>query len=140
VSTIPDYPNDPKRRVFLLEIPGVEPEAAHKPGAPLMNTEFGGINITPPKDAKAGKKDWGYSTASDSDDLIVRIERQMQALVQKGVLCAFVYTQLSDIEQEVNGLYSIERKAKVDPVKMKAVMERAEAKYFEEIKKQGIVV
>jgi beta-galactosidase/beta-glucuronidase len=140
VSTIPEYPFDPKKRLFLPEIPGVEPEVFHKPGAPLMNTEFGGINITPPKDAKAGEKDWGYTTASDSDDLIVRIERQMQALVQKGVLCAFVYTQLSDIEQEVNGLYSIDRRAKVDPVKMTAVMDRAEAKYFEEIKKKGVVV
>jgi hypothetical protein len=30
-------------------------------------------------------------------------------------ICGFCYTQLYDIEQEVNGLYTYDRKAKFDP-------------------------
>ncbi len=36
-------------------------------------------------------------------------------------MCAFCYTQLYDIEQEVNGLYYYNRQAKFDPEKLKAI-------------------
>lgn len=37
----------------------------------------------------------------------------------------------SDIEQEVNGVYSFDRKAKIDPVRVKALFDRAAKKYLD---------
>ena len=44
--------------------------------------------------------------------------------VQKG-LCGAVYTQLSDVEDETNGLYSYDRRVcKVDAARMKEIAEQ----------------
>lgn len=37
----------------------------------------------------------------------------------------------SDIEQEVNGVYSFDRKAKIDPVRVKALFDKAAKKYLD---------
>lgn len=37
----------------------------------------------------------------------------------------------SDIEQEVNGVYSFDRKAKIDPVKVKALFDKAAKRYLD---------
>jgi len=36
-------------------------------------------------------------------------------------ICGFCYTQLYDIEQEVNGLYTYDRRPKFDPEKIRAI-------------------
>lgn len=68
--------------------------AVHHEGAPVMCTEFGGVNITPAKTAADGDREWGYTTASDSEDLLKRVEQLVKAVVTGGHACAFVYTQL----------------------------------------------
>lgn len=82
------------RGVFLKPIPGVDEGSAHKPGAPVMNTEFGGVNIAPAKKEEGDDLDWGYTTATNPDDLVKRIERLVNGIVLGGHCCAFVYTQL----------------------------------------------
>lgn len=67
--------------------------AAHRSGAPIMCTEFGGVNITT-KDTEGDGREWGYTTASDSKDLLERVEKLVKAVVGGGHACAFVYTQL----------------------------------------------
>jgi hypothetical protein len=37
----------------------------------------------------------------------------------------------TDIEQEVNGVYSFDRKAKIDPTKMKAIFDKAARIYLD---------
>lgn len=67
----------------------------HRHGAPVLCTEFGGVNIAPAKDSTSEKsRDWGYTTAADPDDLLRRIERLFMAVVKGGHCCGFVYTQL----------------------------------------------
>lgn len=66
-------------------------DAKHRPGAPIMCTEFGGVNIAP---ADTADRDWGYTTASDPQDLLARFERLVKAVTEGGHCCAFVYTQL----------------------------------------------
>jgi len=136
---LPDLPNAIvcDRSIFLPAIDHVEPAAKHISGAPLMCTEFGGLNIAAPKQ-DADSKDWGYITADNANDLVKRVEGQISAFLMTPGLSALVYTQLSDIEQEVNGLYTYDRKPKVEPAKMKAVFEKAEELYFANLKKQGI--
>ena len=62
------------------------------PGAPVICTEFGGVNIRPAEGAQSD--DWGYHTADDPDDLLARIRALMTAIVAGNIVCGFVYTQL----------------------------------------------
>lgn len=76
----------------------LDPGQQLDPGAPVLCTEFGGVNIAPAArkaagDA-AGERDWGYTTASDPNDLLRRFESLLMAIVRGGHTCGFVYTQL----------------------------------------------
>lgn len=109
----------------------------HKEGAPVICTEFGGVNIAPAKKGNEGgggeDRDWGYTTASDSKDLLKRFEALLRAVVGAGHCCGFVYTQLSDIEQEVNGLYSFDRREKIPAVEVKKLIEAAKKMYYDSL-------
>lgn len=56
-----------------------------------MCTEFGGVNIKP---AAGEERDWGYTTASDPEDLLTRVSRLVKGVTAGGHCCAFVYTQM----------------------------------------------
>ncbi|KAF4984095.1 hypothetical protein FZEAL_634 [Fusarium zealandicum] len=125
------------RGMFVPPIPGVEEGAAHKSGAPVMNTEFGGVNIAPVKkgDEEGDEnRDWGYTTATNSDDLVKRVERLVKGVVDGGHCWAFVYTQLADIEQEVNGLYTFDREEKLDAAKVKAIITEAIQSFYSRVR------
>lgn len=67
----------------------------HVQGAPILCTEFGGVNIASSfHDDRGRKANWGYTTARDSSDLLKRVEDIMTATVQEGHVCGFVWTQL----------------------------------------------
>ncbi|KAL2203187.1 family 2 glycoside hydrolase [Sarocladium strictum] len=122
------------RAMFCERLTDEEAEIKHRTGAPVMCTEFGGVNIAPPSAAETatdgGAAEWGYTTAKDAGDLLHRFEKLIHAVTRGGYCCAFVYTQLTDIEQETNGLYSFNREAKMDPAKVKAVIDNAMAEYY----------
>ncbi|KAK7719292.1 hypothetical protein SLS57_005791 [Botryosphaeria dothidea] len=109
------------RPMFVEPIPGLDPGAEHRPGAVVLNTEFGGVNIAPATGKDADE--WGYTTATDPEDLLRRIDLLMRGVVQGGHSSGFVWTQLADIEQETNGLYSFDRKEKLSAAKVKAVVD-----------------
>ncbi|KAI1105501.1 glycoside hydrolase family 2 protein [Jackrogersella minutella] len=106
----------------------------HRTGAPVICSEFGGVNIAPGKQAEKGERDWGYTTASDPKDLLRRLEALMRAVVGAGHICGFVYTQLSDIEQEVNGLYSFDRREKIPATEVSKLIEAAAKTYYDSLK------
>ena len=85
------------RDMFLGAIhgPGGEYDegSRHQRGAPILCTEFGGVNVSKSND-EARKENWGYTTAKDSKDLLKRIENIMMATVGSGVVCGIVWTQL----------------------------------------------
>ncbi|CAO2654775.1 Nn.00g115080.m01.CDS01 [Neocucurbitaria sp. VM-36] len=119
------------RPIFLPPIESSDPGSSHKEGAPVLCTEFGGVNIARSAADKAGDRDWGYTTATSSSDLLSRIEKMMTGIVNGGHICGFVYTQLTDIEQEVNGLYTPERKEKLDAREVKRIVDGVKTKYTE---------
>ncbi|KAI0385937.1 glycoside hydrolase family 2 protein [Hypomontagnella monticulosa] len=110
-----------------------DPRTKHREGAPVLCTEFGGVNIAPAKEGEGGGRDWGYTTASDPKDLLKRFEALLQAVVKGGHCCGFVYTQLSDIEQEVNGLYSFDRREKIPAVDVKKIVDAAKKVYYDSL-------
>lgn len=121
------------RDMFVAALPGLDPGAKVQDNAPVICTEFGGVNIAPATKAEGEDRDWGYTTASDPQDLLKRIERLMQGIVNGGQCSGFVYTQLADIEQEVNGLYAFDRKEKLDSAQVKAVMDAAQRTFYQKL-------
>ncbi len=79
-------------------------------GQPALFTEFGGIAMQ--KSAKDGN--WGYGKgAANSEELYARIDNLMRG-VYACPFQGFCYTQLTDVQQEVNGLLDRDHKPKVD--------------------------
>jgi len=128
------------RGMFLGPIHGsngeVDEGSKHQRGAPVLCTEFGGVNVAVQND-HSRKGNWGYTTASDSKDLLKRFEDLMVATVKGGHVCGIVWTQLTDIEQEANGLYTYDRQEKAPGGEFRGVMERAVELYYRGLEKRG---
>lgn len=78
--------------------------------APMFVSEYGGIRWT--EDA-AG---WGYGQAPQSkEEFLARYEGLTQTLLDNPEHMGFCYTQLTDVEQEQNGLYTYDRTPKFPP-------------------------
>ena len=86
-------------------------------GQPVLLTEFGGIMFE--KDQQGGN--WGYNAAAKNDE---EFSDRLKALMD-GIYAAdfqgFCYTQLTDVQQEVNGLLDAEHQPKVDPAKLRDI-------------------
>lgn len=78
-------------------------------GQPILLTEFGGVAYR-----KSQQEGWGYSTAGDEADFIARLDAILKAVHASSVLQGFCYTQLTDVEQEINGLLTYDRQPKAD--------------------------
>ncbi|MFC5463516.1 sugar-binding domain-containing protein [Lederbergia graminis] len=86
-------------------------------GQPYFVSEYGGIWWQPGND-----EGWGYGNRPKSEEeFLERYKGLTETLLKNKAICAFCYTQLYDVEQEVNGLYTYERKAKFDPAIIRAI-------------------
>jgi beta-galactosidase/beta-glucuronidase len=83
-------------------------------GEPLMVTEFGGI-------ALQGSSGFGWLEAGSPDDLVATYRELVEALMDQGPVEGFCYTQLTDVEQEQNGLLTFDRRSKADPELIRAI-------------------
>lgn len=90
------------------------------PGRPAMLTEFGGLTRIP----AAGEKWFGYSTFTDAVDLIRKLDELVSAVLDSTAVAGFCYTQLTDTEQERNGLLAADRTPKADPAEIRAILTR----------------
>ncbi len=99
-------------RRFILN-PGYEDE-----GQPILLSEFGGIAFN--KDTGDGKA-WGYTTCNDEKDYVRELTRIYKAIEESECIVGICYTQLTDVEQEVNGLLTFDRRYKVDPKEIRAL-------------------
>jgi hypothetical protein len=77
-------------------------------GEPILVTEFGGIALA---DSQPGS--WGYSAVSNEAEFYHRYRDLIDALTNGQVVRGFCYTQLTDVEQEVNGLLRADRTPKI---------------------------
>ncbi len=80
-------------------------------------SEYGGIGLEVDGHTWATKRNWGYRKSRSERDLTRRyleLMEEVRARIPKG-LAASIYTQLTDVEREVNGLLTYDRKiVKVD--------------------------
>ncbi len=77
-------------------------------GRPVMLTEFGGLSFRP-----QGEEWFGYSTVTSAAELLDRLDELTRAITDSPELAGFCYTQLSDTEQEKNGLLTADRQPKL---------------------------
>ena len=80
-------------------------------GQPYMVSEYGGTWWSP------GHEDgWGYGVSpADESEFCNRYEGLTRTLLENPRICGFCYTQLTDVEQEQNGLYTYTRQRKFSP-------------------------
>ena len=71
-------------------------------GQPYFVSEYGGIRWSP----SGGEAGWGYGDAPETEEEFVnRYIGLAEVLLKNPGICALCYTQLYDVEQEVNGIY-----------------------------------
>jgi hypothetical protein len=107
------------------------------PSYPVSSTkavvcgEFGGVGLGITNHTWAAG--WGYVGATDGDDLAAKFEgfsAELSDFVQNHGLSAAVYTQITDVETELNGLMTYDRKVlKPDLHRMQAAILAPLAQY-----------
>ncbi|HWI57450.1 MAG TPA: glycoside hydrolase family 2 TIM barrel-domain containing protein, partial [Bacillota bacterium] len=91
-------------------------------GVPFMVSEFGG---TIWGDRQGG---WGYGSGpKDLEEFYARYEGLVNALLDNPNMFGFCYTQLTDVEQEHNGLYFYDRRPKFDLQRLRVITARQAA-------------
>ncbi len=104
-------------------------------GQPYMVDEFGGLPWIKPEERKSS---WGYGSNIDSlEDFYRLLEAEVLALKACPNIVGFCYTQITDVEQEKNGIYYYDRTSKFDNARIKAIFELIPAE-ITEVKKLPI--
>lgn len=90
---------------------------------PFFVSEYGGIwwNEHDPNG-------WGYGErVTDEEAFYKRLEGLTEALLNNPDITAFCYTQLTDVEQEQNGIYHYDRSRKFDMARIKSIFQKKAA-------------
>lgn len=92
---------------------------------PVVLSEFGGYSMKTEGHVFDESKEFGYKKFKTQADLVAALEKlylkKLLPLLKKG-LCGCIYTQVSDVEEEINGLVTYDRKVVKVPVeKMRAI-------------------
>ena len=83
---------------------------------PYLIDEVGGIKWVETKDKSNTDSSWGYSTPpATQEEFLQRLESQIDAILSlKEYVWGYCYTQLTDVEQEQNGIFFYDRRSKFD--------------------------
>lgn len=120
-----EYSNQYFRKVLTDKELFLQSRAAGKPnfadgfeyaGQPILLTEFGGIAYD-----KNHPEGWGYTAVTTSEDLVSEYGRILNVIRDSDFIYGYCYTQLTDVEQEVNGLYTYNREEKCDKELIKKI-------------------
>ena len=92
------------------------PDKQQWKGEPVFMSEYGGIRVElRDENAENTKEAWGYGNAARSlEEFYERYEGLTTALIDNSRMLGFCYTQLTDVEQELNGIYNYDRTEKFD--------------------------
>jgi beta-galactosidase/beta-glucuronidase len=96
-------------------------------GQPYIVDEYGGTwwnaDATPEEVGQGGrerKASWGYGKTPESiEEVYHRIEELTRVLADHPHIAGYTYTQLTDVEQEQNGIYTYDRRLKFDADRLK---------------------
>ncbi|MDE5896733.1 MAG: glycoside hydrolase family 2 [Clostridia bacterium] len=103
----------PQNRRFMAE-------GCRSNGQPVLLTEFGGIALA----GQSQGENWGYNEGAGSEkEFLARYSDLLRGVYQNPLLCGFCYTQLTDVQQEVNGLLYADRTPKFDLAQIRKITE-----------------
>jgi len=95
-------------------------------GQPFFVSEFGGIWWNP--DVKSGEDSWGYGKRpGDIEEFYERFKGLCDVLLDNPHMFGYCYTQLTDVYQEKNGIYTFDRRSKFDLERLRRVQQRPAA-------------
>jgi len=101
-----------------------DPRSAYR-GQPYFVSEYGGIRMDTGRDVGEG---WGYGGETVSiEKFFERYKALTDVLLDNPHMFAFCYTQLTDVEQEQNGIVFYDRQLKYDLARLKAINARQAA-------------
>ncbi|NEE03827.1 glycoside hydrolase family 2 protein [Phytoactinopolyspora halotolerans] len=103
----------PARRTALLGDP------VHR-GQPVMLTEIGGLSLRP----RAEEAWHGYGTVGSVEELAEGFRGLVDAVLDSPELAGFCWTQLTDTEQERNGLLTEDREPKLPAEVVRSIVAR----------------
>ncbi|AMQ06238.1 glycoside hydrolase family 2 protein [Sporosarcina psychrophila] len=84
-------------------------------GQPIIISEYGGIAFN-------SEEGWGYGNhVKDDEEFLRRYESITQAIKDTKYISGFCYTQITDVQQEINGLLTEDRKSKINPEKIRDI-------------------
>ena len=88
-------------------------------GQPIMISEFGGIAFN---NSDSG---WGYGGKVEGEDAFIkRFDDIVTVVKELPYACGYCYTQVTDVQQEINGLMDINRDYKIKPEIIKEINDR----------------
>jgi beta-galactosidase/beta-glucuronidase len=91
-------------------------------GAPLYLSEFGGVAYIPPGH-QVPKDAWGYAGVEKTAESALARLRGLWEAIARLPFAGLCYTQLTDVEQEINGLLTYDRKPKFDTKAIREINE-----------------
>ncbi|MEK0317827.1 glycoside hydrolase family 2 protein [Cohnella sp. 56] len=87
-------------------------------GQPVIISEYGGI-------AFKSEDGWGYGNqVRNEEEFLRRYEDITEAIRSLDYVSGFCYTQLTDVQQEVNGLLTSKREPKIDMEKIRRITKK----------------
>jgi beta-galactosidase/beta-glucuronidase len=112
----------PEEGKVMRRFPEVEAEYE---GQPYLVDEFGGIKWVPSAEQRYDESSWGYGDDPRSlDAFYARLGGLVDAILSYDHICGYCYTQLTDVEQEQNGIYNYDRTAKFDMERVAAIFHK----------------
>ena len=119
--TVHTYEQSPEKLKELLNPQDGQPwrnfpdrEIAYE-GQPYIVDEFGGIKWIPEDRRPFADNSWGYGEGPRTlEEFYNRLKGMVDALYGYPHVAGYCYTQLTDVEQEQNGIYNYDRSVKFD--------------------------
>jgi len=112
-------------KVWISDRPLFVP-GSHYRGQPIVLSEVGGF-LTIPTNIPQEKRDMlyqFYDSFESPAELVQKYRDLMKGIASLQFLAGFCYTQLTDIEQEINGLLTYDRHPKAPPEKFAEIHRR----------------
>ena len=92
-------------------------------GQPYLVDEYGGIKWVVGQEFS--EISWGYGDAPKTlEEFYARLEALTDVILSFDHICGYCYTQLTDVEQEQNGIYNYDRSAKFDMDRIRTVFSK----------------
>ena len=91
---------------------------------PFIVSEYGGIGFNTSNDTSIS---WGYGDVKTEDEFLAQAKALTDIIMDNPRINGFCYTQLTDVEQEENGLYTYDRRLKFSQEKLREIFGRKAA-------------